>query len=109
MGMVARGRLRLMYVTTVIFYLALAAAPLAGAKTCTSKDIGKAEKVVFAWSPKAWNDVYKVYKKYGQCDDGAVGEGYSYVVATLLADSWSHFDHLNNLISRDREFERFVL
>ena len=98
-----------MHVTTVIFYLALVAAPLDGAKTCTSEDMGKAEKVVFTWSPKEWSDVYKVYKKFGHCDDGAVGEGYSEAVATLLGNRWGKFDQLNKLVSRDKRFERFVL
>jgi 4-amino-4-deoxy-L-arabinose transferase-like glycosyltransferase len=56
-----------------------------------------------------WPEVYKSYKTFAQCDDAAIGEGYSDSVARLLADAWDSADELNRLVSRDGAFESFVL
>jgi len=75
-------------------------------KQCTEADAKKAE--VEASSLKTWAEVYSSYLRYAQCDDGAIGEGYSSTVARLLADDWSQFGKLKLLMS-DKSFAKFVL
>jgi len=57
----------------------------------------------------SWADVHRSFERFAQCDDGAIGEGYSNAVARLLSDSWSSFNQLNRLVANDRTFEKFVL
>ncbi len=37
---------------------------------------------------RTWNALYKSYKLYRQCDDGAIAEGYSESVARILVEHW---------------------
>jgi hypothetical protein len=62
-----------------------------------------------ASSLKTWTDIHKSFKKFAQCDDGAISEGYSDSVVRLLSDDWQSIDQLSQLVSRDKEFEAFVL
>lgn len=58
---------------------------------------------------KDWNDVYRSFKRYGLCDDGAIAEGYSDTVGRLLATDWQHLNLLYRLTTTDGSFKRFVL
>ena len=53
--------------------------------------------------------VYASYRRFAQCDDGGIGEGYSDSVARLLADKWESTGELNNLASGGKGFRQFVL
>jgi hypothetical protein len=76
-------------------------------KTCTQEEAMQAEAE--ASTLKNWDAVYRSFKKFGHCDDGAIGEGYSEVVGRLLARDWKHFNRLITLASSDAHFERFVI
>ena len=52
---------------------------------------------------------YRSYKRFSQCDDGAIAEGYSESVTKLLADDWKSFNRLVALTSRNKNFKSFVL
>ena len=56
-----------------------------------------------------WDQVYRSYRKFSQCDDGAIAEGYSDAVSKLLANDWNHFDRLLTLTKTDKPFQQFVL
>jgi len=58
---------------------------------------------------KNWDDIYRSFKRFRHCDDGAIGEGYSDSVVWLLADRWSELKTLIRLTSSDKEFRSFVL
>jgi hypothetical protein len=58
---------------------------------------------------KTWMEVYGSYRRFVQCDDGAIGEGYSDSIANLLSDDWKDIDQLNQLVPRDAGFEKFVM
>jgi hypothetical protein len=72
---------------------------------CNRQDADKAEYEAL----KTWATVYSAFKRYGQCDEGAIAEGYSASVATLLASHWSTVRELWQLTKKDPMFERFVL
>jgi hypothetical protein len=74
---------------------------------CTQKDAINAEEE--ASTLKSWVEVFRSYKRYGQCDDAAIAEGYSDSVARLLSERWGSSGELNRLCSRNRGFEKFVL
>ncbi|UPG89541.1 hypothetical protein L2Y96_19405 [Luteibacter aegosomaticola] len=60
-------------------------------------------------SLRTWRAVYASYERYRSCDDGAIAEGYSASIATLLADHWATLGELARLIQDDAHFEAFVL
>lgn len=74
---------------------------------CSKKDAIKAEEL----SAKAvtWDQLHKLYKRYHQCDDGAIAEGFSESVTVILSQSWSQINKLQLLTKKDPGFEIFVL
>ncbi len=60
-------------------------------------------------APRDWKILRAHFQKYGQCDDGAIAEGYSHDVVTLLAREWKLIDELAGLGRSDPTFLRFVV
>ena len=80
------------------------------ASATLQQDCGKAEnQVIEGASPKNWRSLYSLFKRFGGCDDGAIGEGFSEDVAQLLLKQWTHLDTFNRLATADKAFEQFVL
>jgi hypothetical protein len=74
---------------------------------CTNADAQRAEAEAATF--RSWNHLYKSYTLYRQCDDGAIGEGYSESVARILVDSWMTLPQLAHLAKKNADFRRFVL
>lgn len=55
-----------------------------------------------------WNSLYKAFRRYKTCDDGAIGEGFSDRVTTLLSTKWGSLPQLGQLIVKDGAFAAFV-
>jgi hypothetical protein len=60
-------------------------------------------------APRDWTILHYHFSKYGPCDTGAVAEGYSHDVVTLLAHRWELLDELARVGRGDPTFLRFVL
>ena len=75
-------------------------------ETCTREDAIKAETQEPA---KSWDELYASFRRYHQCDDGAIAEGYSDNVATLMAEHWNELGKFKALAIKNPKFERFVL
>jgi hypothetical protein len=58
---------------------------------------------------RSWQALYHSYRLYRQCDDGAIGEGYSESVARILVDHWESLQQLDDIVSTDPGFRSFVL
>jgi hypothetical protein len=58
---------------------------------------------------RTWDALYKSFKSYRQCDDGAIAEGYSESVARILVDRWNTLPQLARLVRKDADFRSFVL
>jgi hypothetical protein len=58
---------------------------------------------------RTWDAVYRSFKTFGHCDDGAIAEGYDDSIIRLLVSDWNHFDDLARLSAGDQAFEKFVL
>ena len=56
-----------------------------------------------------WSGLHTAFRRYKACDDGAIGEGFSDRVTVLLSGNWQSLPQLGQLITRDREFEAFVI
>ena len=59
--------------------------------------------------PQTWSGLYRLFKTFGQCDDGAIAEGFSEDVAQLFLKQWTHLEVLNRLMASDKSFKKFVL
>jgi len=94
----------------VMAFVSLLSSTLFSADTvesCSKKDAQKAEEL--ADTAKSWDDLYRLYKRYHQCDDGAIAEGFSESVSILLSHSWEQIDKLNKIVVKDNKFKLFVL
>jgi hypothetical protein len=58
---------------------------------------------------RSWDALYKSYTLYRQCDDGAIGEGYSESVARILVDHWKTLPRLADLARKNAGFRAFVM
>lgn len=76
-------------------------------QTCTREEAIKAEAE--ASTLTTWPKVFESYGHYRHCDDGAISEGYSNSVATLLATHWDQFEELRALVRAHPRFQAFVL
>lgn len=56
-----------------------------------------------------WDALYASYRRYRQCDDGAIAEGYSESVTRMLDQRWSELPKLQSLVQQDGNFRTFVL
>ena len=74
---------------------------------CGREDAQRAETE--ASSLKTWQQVFESYERYRWCDDGAISEGYSSSIATLLASDWGNLGALLQLIKSHPDFEKFVI
>jgi len=79
----------------------------AGARDTCSREAAIAAETQA--TPKTWADLYKSFRSFHQCDDGAVAEVFSDAVAILLADHWETIRDLNALVKAHPSFGKFVL
>jgi len=93
--------------SAVVSILLLVPIVYSASKPCTKQDAIAAEEQ--ASSIQSWTELHRSYERYAQCDDGAIGEGYSDSIARLLAEKWESLDEFDRLGVQDRAFEGFVL
>jgi hypothetical protein len=58
---------------------------------------------------KSWPALHQGFARYGHCDDGAIAEGFSESVTTILAGRWNDTTVLAKIGQRDPAFLRFVI
>lgn len=58
---------------------------------------------------RTWDALYKSYKAYRLCDDGAIAEGYSDSVGRILSHHWRTLARFASLAKGDVGFRKFVL
>jgi hypothetical protein len=93
----------------VALLLLLGSAGLAQAATqrpCTQAETSQAQKE--ADQLPDWDSLYRSFKRFSHCDQGAIAEEYSDSVGRLLARDWQHIDAYVRLTS-DPSFEQFVI
>jgi hypothetical protein len=103
----APGHNRLLRPIVVLISLLLISIAHAQERPCTREEELRA--LDEADTPRSWDALYKSYKLYRQCDDGAIAEGYSESVVRILVDHWSTLPRPSVLVRRDARFRRFVV
>jgi hypothetical protein len=74
---------------------------------CTS-DLGRRAQEALD-GVDTWPAFHGYYRRFGGCQDGAVGEGASDLTERLLLDQWDRLPVLVSLAKADPAFRRFVL
>src|SRR5258708_224088 len=82
-------------------------AQAANEKVCTMDEGMRAESGTDQL--KDWDAVYRYFKAYSHCDNGAASEGSADSIIRLLVSDWKHFDTFARLAASDKGFEKFVL
>jgi hypothetical protein len=108
MRLTGQGRARSRRVALTAWLLLGCVSTSAAQTEACPKDLAvKAESE--ASTLERWKAIFVSYKKYKQCDDGAIAEGYSSSIATLLADHWEDIGQLTGLSNQNTGFKKFVL
>lgn len=81
--------------------------PLAQRPSCSQDRQATAEEETDKL--QTWGALYQSYRRFADCDDGAVAEGYDEVVARLLRDRWDMLPQFAVLLKKDQRFKTFVL
>lgn len=81
--------------------------PWVSAARCTRADADAADSDLDQL--KDWPAVYRAFKRYRQCDDASIGEGYSDKIVILLTKQWASVSKLAKLAHTDPLFGQFVL
>jgi len=85
-----------------------ALAPFAAAaqdKPCTPADEKKAEQTADRVS--SWDQLYKAWQDYRQCDKGNVDEVFTDALLRLMVD-WKNVDRIAASVEKDRDYRDFV-
>jgi hypothetical protein len=91
----------------LIVILSLAQTGLAEKRLCA--DVEGRRALDEAGTIRSWDALHGSYGLYRQCDDGAIGEGYSESVARILVDHWTTLAQLARVAANDIEFRAFVM
>jgi hypothetical protein len=76
-------------------------------RKCTNEEAAQADKNLDQLVD--WVRVYSDFKRFGQCDDGALSEGWSDAIVKLLTKRWKTLPRLARMTATDKKFEAFVL
>lgn len=85
--------------------LVLAAVEAFGQPVCTREAAAAAQTEAARLT--TWASLYSSFRAYGQCDDGAIAEGYTESVMKLLTEEWSSISKLAPLWSH-ADFRSFI-
>jgi hypothetical protein len=95
--------------TVIAFALFLSAFCVGYAQDGPCTDPEAKQALTEADTLRSWDSLYKSFRLYRNCDDGAVAEGYSEAVARILADDWSSLPRVADLAKKNTSFWHFVL
>jgi len=56
-----------------------------------------------------WDQVFRAWQLYNQCDDGSISEGFSESITLILSSNWTEKGHLIKLIEKQPDFGEFVI
>ena len=67
------------------------------------------DAIMSAGTLKTWSQVHAWFKRYKDCDDGSIAEGFTESITVLLAKHWSQLPALAARMEKDADFGSFVL
>ena len=98
------------YLAPLAISLAVAAIPSIGkARTTCSTEMYNRADASLQKAAGSWPALFRHYRVFCSCDDGALAEGYSEAVVKLLANRWAQFPVFVALARRDPAFGRWVI
>jgi hypothetical protein len=77
------------------------------AERCSSSEAKAAAEAIDTM--RTWPALYTGFKKYGNCDDGSIAEGFDNDVVHLLATDWASLETAAEIFARDNAFRKFAL
>ncbi len=94
---------------TILLVLALGpmTAFAAGTRVCTADEAQKAEAV--SDRATSWEQLYRQFRQFAHCDDGAIAEGFSESNTLLLANHWGTIRQMEPMIASDPAFRKFII
>jgi hypothetical protein len=93
--------------TGLVLWGSLNSVSAQSSRKCTDEEAAQADKNLDQLID--WVRVYREFKRFGHCDDGALSEGWSDAIVKLLTKRWDTFPRLARLTATDKRFEAFVL
>jgi hypothetical protein len=91
----------------ILLFLFLLLLPRAYAQECSVAEAKAADSATDALH--SLPSIFKAYKHYGKCDDGAIAEGFSDAVVHLLATNWVSLHEAQLLFAKDPAFQEFAV
>jgi hypothetical protein len=88
---------------------AVAAPSAAGAKHGCPLAMYQRADASLVHARASWSSLSMHFEAFASCDDGALAEGYSDAIVTLLARRWGQFDAFVVLSARNPAFRRWAL
>ena len=76
-------------------------------KRCTRADADAAQAVLDHLG--SWEKIDQGHRRYAQCDDGSISDGFSEAIARRLVDNWDTLPTLADLIRKNRALKPFVM
>ena len=104
------GALAMRYFISVAMLMGLGSlpSPATANKHCSTHMYQRADASLVS-AAGGWGSLLRHQKAFGSCDDGALAEGYSDAVVSLLAHHWDRFDELVALSGRNSNFSRWAI
>ena len=104
------GALAMRYLIGLAVLMGLGGFPSAAkAGSCCSTDMYQQADASLVSAAAGWGSLMRHQKAFGSCDDGALAEGYSDAVVSLLAHRWDQFDTFVGLSARYPDFRRWAI
>ena len=95
--------------TAMVVIGAVGLTSTAPANSRCSTDMYKRADASLVRAATEWSLLLSHQRAFGSCDDGALAEGYSDAVVSLLAHHWDQFDALVGLSARNPAFSQWVI
>ena len=97
------------YLTALSMFIGLGGVGFAVVNNACSIDMYKRADASIVTAAAGWRSLLGHWKTFASCDDGALAEGYSDAVVTLLANRWDQFDVFVALSERNPAFRRWAI
>ena len=92
--------------TLAVVLLFSACAAFAQDKQCSPAEASAAEKAIDR--VVNWDQLYKVYREFGHCDQGPVAEVFTEALMRCLVE-WKKVEVLANWMAQDKDYNAFVV
>jgi len=96
--------MKTIYISLIILILLPS---FAFSQECTKAQAQEAEAEVVGLI--TWDQVFEVWQLYKHCDDGAIAEGFSEAISSILSTKWTEKGHLIKLIEHKPQFGKFII